>query len=238
MDEKPPKGWMKKLAWAIAGSVLLLMAYLWGDAYGDLRIDGWGWGSYDPKPDPPDVYVQAFHAGFGFIRLPMDWFNTVPFWTALAVLLGVFLVGAGLGWLSLSRGLLAWRKRILAKLPLTMSARWHRAMTWGVSALGAVLFWPAVLTLLVAVLFLAIAPPYLAAKADAARAWKEEHYKKWDQATWTTDSGEKRQVWVHSCNEGFCAILDENRDPFTVSEERVGDRKGRSRMPVVKGAQP
>jgi hypothetical protein len=101
-----------KMALAIAGPVLLAVAYLWGVVYHDVRMAGWGFGSFAVSLSPQEVYMQAFVAAMSVIRRPMDWLNALPLSLSLAFMAGTMVVGGFVGWLSMSPRLIRWRKPV------------------------------------------------------------------------------------------------------------------------------
>lgn len=214
-----------RLAWSVAAPVLLVMAYLWGVVYTDTRLIEWGFRSYDQQLSPPELYIKAFWAGIGMVTYPLDWINSLSFATVMTTLASLFAVGVAGGLLTSSSRWKAWRQRKSAPAPLP--ERWRHVMGSGIGTVVAVAVWPVVLIMLSVVMFFALGPPFLVAKADAAREWENKEYEAWNRATWTTDAGDKRRVYVHSCVDGTCAILDEAGDAYVVARERVGDMQGK-----------
>lgn len=212
---------------ALAGPLLLAAGYLWGVIYHSVRVQQWGFHSYAPALSTPDVYVQAFWALSSVFKRWTAWLAEMPWANIVVMVMMVLVAGLGLAW---------WKhSRTAARTPaVTMDANQRAADAWSWPWLGlsygvrVLAFMPMSFLVLSMLSIVALSPPYFAAEADAKRAWVDLSFTEWDQATWTTDTGEKRSGYVHSCSIEECALLDAEGFAYVVPRDRVGARTNRS----------
>lgn len=217
-----------KYAVAIGGPFVLAIGYLWGVVYHSIRTEAWGFRSYSPDLSTPDVYVQAFLAFSSVVRHPWAWLESLSFWIVIAVVLVTVAIGCFGAWVKPSPRMGRFRAWLLAWARRMAVHPGFRIVEGGVNALASLLVVPGLLLMLSVGLAMLITPPYLAAHADARRAWQDRAFQHWDRVTWSDDDGQKRSGFVHSCMSDDCALLDESGQAFVVARDKVGSRSNQA----------
>lgn len=217
----------------IAAPLALGLAYLWGAVYYDTRMSEWGFRSHTFKLSVYETYVQTVIAAMSVVGRPAAYFNAVPTWSIVTVVLITLALGGGIGWLvhSHKSRVVSRQRRRAARSP--RAASWRSVVTGALSAFAAVAAIPYAIAAVGLLLVIGVAPPLFAARGDALRDWNNRTFELWNQATWTTDTGDRRRGYVHSCSERECALLDIEGRAYLLPIERVGDRSGGKRSPAA-----